>query len=75
MTRAYQLTFPFCGPANPNETLVGQEYVLLGSTVRVIGIDRAVPSTHVIVRSEVTRSEMSIAAHLLHSQSHNARHI
>lgn len=68
MTREYQLTFPFCGPSNPNETLVGQEYVLLGATVRVIGIDRAVPKTHVIVRSEITRSEMSIAAHLLHSQ-------
>lgn len=53
--------------------LVGQEYVLLGATVKVIGIDRAVPSTHVIVRSAITQSEMSIAAHLLHNQSHNAR--
>jgi hypothetical protein len=75
MTRAQQLTFPFCGPSNPNETLVGQEYVLLGATVKVIGIDRAVPSTHVIVRSQITRSEMSIAAHLLHGQSHNARRL
>jgi hypothetical protein len=75
MSQEHQLTFPFCGPLNPNEILVGQEYVLLGATVRVIGIDRAVPSTHVIVRSEITRSEMSIAAHLLRGQRNNARHL
>jgi hypothetical protein len=55
--------------------LVGLEYRLLGATVKVIAIDRVVPSTHVIVRSEVTHSEMSIAAHLLHSQQHNARRL